>query len=215
MIPHLLYNALSRTNVAKRLHVPSSHWDGHDKPHSLICTMHNLLFRSRCQTSGGEYGIGSMRPSDISDSEADNAQLTRLLGFLWVLPSHHSPYDILIWANFTHNIQTIYSEDIQENRTTRTSPSHLTIPIYSNQTIPSYHPQNFAIRCETPSGDQNQPVLGSRTTAMIFELEASEGTIGGKVVCKRLESHSVGLEAFEIVPICFCICNSMYVILCV
>ena len=40
---------------------------------------------------------------------------------------------------------------------------------------------------------------------MIFELEASEG--------KRLESHSVGLDVFEIIPICFCICNSMYVIL--
>ena len=172
--------------------------------------MHNLLFRSRCQTSGGEYGIGSMRPSDISDSEADNAQLTSLLGFLWVRPSHHSPYDILIWANFTHNIQTIYSEDIQENRTTRTSPSHLTIPIYSNQTIPSYHPQNFAIRCFAV---RRPEPAGARIAYHGNDLRARSlwGTIGGKVVCKRLESHSVGLEAFEIVSICFCICNSMYV----
>lgn len=95
----------------------------------------------------GEYVIGSIRPLIwpwpcgssvfmdfnfcfyISASEADNAQQTSLLGFLWVLPSHHSPYDI------NHDMSKLHSDS-----------NHLYIQKMKT-TIPSYHPQNFAIRC--------------------------------------------------------------------
>ena len=165
----------------------------------------------------GEYVIGSMRlliwpwPCGssifmdfnfcfyISASEADKCTTNKPSGFLMgsSLPSfalwHQSWYEqtSLIFKSF------IYSEDINEN---------------NHPTLPSPELRHPMLR----QGHQNQPVLGSRTTAMIFELDASEATIGGKVVCKRLESHSVGWDVFEIVPICFCICNSMCVyIVCV